>query len=526
MISENAMIQGQQLWPRTDRLVLYLTVSLTGAAIMMLELLGTRIIGPFYGVGLFVWSSLISVTLIALALGYFLGGLLADRIPHFRLSHIVILAALCSSLIPVCSRPVLEATNSLGIRGGSFASALILFTTPLTFLGMVGPQVIKLTVHQLDEVGTTSGVVYAISTIGSVLGTLFLGFFLLPAVGSSLVIYGVSIGLAGLSILLASFEHRRWGLSSKYGLLFVIGTACSAIVFLKSSAPQAHAHNFQVRYEAESVYGWVRVVDEHDRHARWLLSDSSVLSVTQEGQQHAIFSYLRLIDTLPLIYPQISEALLIGLGGGHLVGSLDQYDITTDAIEIDPKVVEAARNYFDFEPTGRLIVDDARHAIRKLDKQYDLIIHDSFTGGSMPVHLLSMEVLTDLRRLLKEDGILALVFVGFTQGEESLATASVCRTVEAVFPHQRVFVSRPGKNFNDLIFLASNHPIHIDSMNEPTPKHQETLNWMLDREQEFDCNDGLVITDDFNPLENLQITKTEAYRQLLVERVGIDLLLR
>jgi spermidine synthase len=232
-----------------------------------------------------------------------------------------------------------------------------------------------------------------------------------------------------------------------------------------------------------------------------------------------------MLDTLPFMHPQGRKALLIGLGGGYLVGSLYRHGIATDAIEIDPKVVEAARSYFDFEPTGALIVDDARYAIRKLDEQYDLIIHDSFTGGSMPVHLLSAEMLEDLRRLLRNDGLLALVFVGFAQGEEARAAASVYRTLGQVFAHRRVFVTRPGENFNDFVFLAAERPIDIDPARASTPEGQSALEWMLVHEQGMDESQGVLITDDFNPLESMQIAKAEAYRQMLLERVDVDLLM-
>lgn len=162
-----------------SRSVLYLTVTLTGAAVMILELLGTRIIGPFYGVSLYVWSSLIAVTLIALALGYFLGGRLADRYPSVRLTHIIQASALTTVIIPILTGPILRATDSLGLRAGAFASAFFLFTLPLTALAMVGPYVIKRATHDLSGVGTAAGSVYAISTVGSVAGTLLLGFFLL-----------------------------------------------------------------------------------------------------------------------------------------------------------------------------------------------------------------------------------------------------------------------------------------------------------------------------------------------------------
>ncbi|MGZ8919276.1 MAG: fused MFS/spermidine synthase, partial [Methylobacter sp.] len=146
---------------------LYLTIFLTGASVMVIELLGTRMIAPFYGTSLYVWSSLISVTMIALALGYFVGGRWADRTKRTGLSLIIALAALFTLLIPWATRFVLMATDPLGLRAGAFLSALVLFSPSLTMLGMVGPFAIKLSTSRLDGIGSSSGNIYAVSTIGS-----------------------------------------------------------------------------------------------------------------------------------------------------------------------------------------------------------------------------------------------------------------------------------------------------------------------------------------------------------------------
>src|SRR5512147_2463881 len=130
--SQRPMQNNSETRASAGTAVLYGTVTITGAAVMILELLGTRIIGPFYGVSLYVWSSLIAVTLIALALGYFIGGHFADRFPGIRLGHVVLFSALTTMLIPFLSGPVLLLTNSLGLRAGAFVSALLLFTFPLT----------------------------------------------------------------------------------------------------------------------------------------------------------------------------------------------------------------------------------------------------------------------------------------------------------------------------------------------------------------------------------------------------------
>ena len=265
-------------------LMLYSTVIITGAAVMMIELLGTRIIGPFYGVSLIVWSSLISVTLMALAIGYFTGGKLADSAGPVRLSHIVLFAALFTGVIPVVSEPVQSATDFLGLRAGALISALILFTIPLALLGMVGPFVIKMAAHRLDEVGTTAGSVYAVSTVGSVIGTLFLGFYLLPVAGTRMVIMAVSLTLLGLALSLSIYEYKRQRVSISTSVWVVV---CIVAAFVIVAASQLYANkqykNYKVLSDAESHYGWVRVVDHSQEAIRLLLSGSSVDCVVASG---------------------------------------------------------------------------------------------------------------------------------------------------------------------------------------------------------------------------------------------------
>lgn len=191
------------------RLGLLITVMISGASVMVIELLGTRLIAPFYGTSLYVWSSLISVTMVALTLGYFIGGRWSDSAKRTGLSLIIALAAFLTLMIPWLTRPVLLATDSLGLRGGAFVSALILFLPSLMMLGMVSPFAIKLSTSQLDSVGNSSGTIYAVSTLGSVFGTLILGLFLFPLFGSREILITTSLILFVLAIAIGLIERRQ-----------------------------------------------------------------------------------------------------------------------------------------------------------------------------------------------------------------------------------------------------------------------------------------------------------------------------
>ena len=507
-----------------SKIWLYFIVFLTGASVMVIELLGTRLIAPFYGASLYVWSSLISVTMIALAVGYFVGGRWADRAQRSGLSLIIALAALFTLLIPWVARPVLLMTDPLGLRGGAFTSALVLFFPSLTLLGMVGPFAIKLATSQLDGVGSSSGTIYAVSTLGSVIGTLLLGFFLFPWVGSRQILVSLGLLLFVLAVTVAVFEQKRFGKTIAVlpcTILALVGLCLVPKIVGAGHVPPDG--RFSVLSERESLYGYVRVIEQSSRDLRFLTSDASMIGAANISDGANRLTYQDIVALIPTIKPSIKKALLIGQGAGHVAMTLrDKHGIVTDTLEIDPAVAQAATDYFGFKPNGKAIVGDARYEIRHLTGPYDLIIHDCFTGGSEPSHLLTIETLQQLQGLLAPQGIVALNFVAFGQGEGQQALASVSKTVAQVFANQSLFVSEPGEDFNDYIFLASSQPIDLASSSLNT----EQVDWLNKRKFTVDASNGIVLTDNLNPLEHLQTRKSEHYRHVLVDWFGNDLLVR
>lgn len=507
------------------RIGLYLTVFITGASVMVIELLGTRLIAPFYGASLYVWSSLISVTMIALAIGYFLGGRWADRAKHTGLSLIVGLSGLLTLLIPWLNRPVLLLTDPMGLRAGAFVSALILFLPSLTMLGMASPFAIKLVASKLEGVGNSAGSIYAVSTVGSVIGTLVLGFFLFPLVGSREVLIGTGLLLVVLAVAVALYEQKQ--LAFKHAVWPCLLLAASAMALLPqiigSGQAYREANGYQVVSEQESLYGWVRVIDKKAEDLRLLSSDASVIGAASLSDGLNRLTYQDIVGLIPTIKPDIKKALIVGLGAGHMAGVLhDRYGITTDTLEIDPAVADAARRFFGYKPSGQAIVGDGRYEIRRLKGPYDLIIHDCFTGGSEPAHLLTVETLQQLKGLLSEQGILAVNFVAFAEGEHRDALASVAKTIAEVFPERSTFISEPGKNFNDFIFLASRQAIQLENT-RLSPRQSA---WLNERRIQVDESRGVLLTDNLNPIEHLQTAKAEHYRHFIVEWLGEELLVR
>ncbi|WP_347986718.1 fused MFS/spermidine synthase [Methylomonas sp. AM2-LC] len=504
---------------------LFVTVFLTGASVMVIELLGTRMLAPFYGTSLYVWSSLISVTMIALALGYYIGGRWADSAKRTGLALIIAMAGLLTLMIPWLTRPILLATDPLGLRAGAFASALILFSPSLTLLGMVGPFAIKIATSRIENIGNSVGSFYAISTLGSVVGTMLLGFFLFPMLGSREILVGTGILLFVLAFIVALLERNKLGTSvaiTPIAILIALGLSIMPKIVGAGHVFKGGS-NFQIQSEHESLYGWVRVIDQPAKDLRLLTSDASAIGATSIATGGNRLTYQDIVGLIPAIKPNMKRALVIGLGVGHMAKVLyERYGIVTDTLEIDPAVSDAATQYFGFKPTGKAIIGDARYEIRHLSGPYDLIIHDCFTGGSEPSHLLTVETLKQLQSLLTEQGILSLNFVAFSQGDKQASLASVAKTIAAVYPHQTTFISEPGKDFNDFIFLASDQVLDLEAKSLQPAQ----VNWLKDRVFAVDQSKGMVLTDNFNPLEHMQTQKAEHYRNMIVELLGPRLLVR
>ena len=508
---------------RLQRLVVYSAVAINGAAVMALELLGTRIVGGFYGTSLFVWGALISVTLVAMAVGYVIGGALAKRLALPIASAV---ASVLVALVPPLARTVLAATDGLGARSGALTSAALLFFLPIAALSMTGPVAISLLLKDVERSGKVSGTTLALSTAGSVVGTLLLAFILLPVMRTTVVIDGLAgILLAQAVVLWVSLSRPTRKREAIALLVCAIGTGGAWAQRLRATPETSR---FDVRFEKENHYGRLRVVDDQVMSIRWMLQDSSLISAARRGDPRPVFEYLNLVEALLGLAPAAKSALVVGLGAGHVPRTFEGYGLEVDSIEINPAVVEAAKEYFGFAPHGRVVVGDARFEVRHLGRQYDFIVHDCFSGGTVPPHVLSLEMMEELRARLADDGILVTSFFGDTTGEDSRAAKTLLKTLQAAFPYVRVLVPRPDTQPIDIAFVASRKPIELGHLR---PEWYRTATAGLLAQQlgeleiSIDARDAEVALDDFNPLDLYQAKRAERYRAFLVEKLGVGLFL-
>ena len=489
---------------------------------MILEVLGTRFISPYFGVTVYVWTALIFVTLISLAAGYYCGGALADRHPAAAIvSSATIGAAMVILLIPSFAPFVLPFTNSWGVRWGSLVSALVLFGPPLFLLAMVGPCAVKVRAASLGQVGFSVGSLYGISTVGSCLGTLLTAYVLIPTMRTYSILYLVGICLAATAglYLLITRKSREPAIA---GVVLAIGL----IRLLASLQPaKDEDEDIQVRFQANSVYGKVQVVDDALHRVRWLMSDCSVEGAEYLNSKATLYPFLRMIEAVRFLNPSGKRALSIGLGTGEVPKLLGAAGIPTDVVEINPNVVRAAKEFFGFEPSGKLYIEDGRRFLKREDRKYDFVVHDTFTGGAVPFHLLSQQVFEDTRRILSEDGVFCLVFVGYFGGEKALPARSIFRTISKVYPYVRV-VADPddAADPSNMIFFASAKPLNWKPA-EWTGLSKHTRERLENQQITVVASEGIVITDELNPLDLWQVDKSENYRKWILQEFPTDVLI-
>jgi len=490
----------------------YPTVFVTGAAIMVLELLGARVLAPYYGSSLFVWSSLITVTLVALAIGYWLGGVVADRRPRPALLYAIIaLAGLATAVIAPTRGPVLQATDALGLRGGSLSSAFILFTAPLLLLGMVSPFAVKLSTVSLGRLARTAGRLYSVSTAGSFVGTLAAGFLLIPTFEVRTILLGIAIALVAVSLVF--FALLRRGRPST-----VTAALLAAIVVLTPGSQGTRALGDTVLVAKEpSFYGEIRIVDKGP--LRFLLVDGGMQSAIDTRNGLCALEYPYVIETLAYrLRPEGSRALVIGLGAGVIPDAMASWGVTSDVVEIDPKIVAVARKHFGFDPSDHAVhVGDGRRLLEETSERYDYVIIDAFAGEMVPVHLLSREAFASARAAMEPGGILILNYVGYREGPQSRVAMSIAETLRAVFDSVEVFAAGTRGEYGGNVFVASDAPIDVGAATRagplPFPVHEvirESVTTI--RPSNLPGGPAIVFTDDHNPIDLWDVTGREHWR--------------
>ena len=440
---------------------LYLVVSIAGAAVLAIEILGTRVLGPFYGVSLFLWSALITATLAALSLGYWWGGRWADAGPRpARLGALLAAAGAWLLLVPWIRQPVLAHLEPLGLRAAVLVAASVLFVPPLALLGMVTPYAVRLATSNLEHVGRTAGNLFAVSTIASVASALATGFFLIPNVGVSRLLLLVGIVLQiGAAAAFRADRARRRAVASGLAAAIALAAAAAAHSGVGSGEAAVPAGGDRRLALRESPYAEIEVRDW--KEFRYLLIDGGTHTVVVPGTWAPRHRYVAALEVAKFLFPAPGKLAVVGLGGGSVVKNFARDGWSVDAVEIDPAVTEVAREYFGLAPAeARVIHMDGRRFLRTATTAYDLIVLDAFGSSAIPFHLVTRECFELAAARLVAGGVLA-VNVEAVGWHDAIVTA-MAATLGQVFAQVVALpTAEPPDALGNVVLLAGNRDLEF-----------------------------------------------------------------
>jgi spermidine synthase len=500
--------------PHIPRWFLLATALITGALVMAMEILGSRLLAPVFGNSLFVWGALIGVILAAMSSGYAFGGWLSDRYSAGTvLASLLLFSGSWTFLVAWGNQPVLFQIEKLiqDPRWGPSLAATVLLGPPAFGLSGILPALLRLAVADMEHLGRQTGRMIALSTVGSLVGTWGTAFFLLSWIGSqSLMAWlgGIQLGF-GLLWLIRSRASRP--------LALILALACS--IALGALALHPIQKLSSPIYQEDSPYQQVRI--REDQLFRYLVLDRTFHAVMWKSDPLPLFlPYSQLMVASLALAQEPKRGLILGHGGGSLAKWLAQYwpELELDVVEFDPVVVRMAEEYFDYHPPANhhIAVKDGRAFLNGTEHTYDVIWVDAFARHMIPFHLTTLEFFATLRAHLNADGVIAVNLSSSGEGGDIDRASAVVQTMKRSFPVLETFaVKGPWQTeqtkAENLIFFGGK-PIETGSPDRIVAKVAEmAMNRQVPMEAIALLNGrratpwpvGVELSDDFAPYDLL-----------------------
>lgn len=411
---------------------LYLLVFTVGACTMGTEIAGARLLAPYFGDSTIVWANTIAVVLVALSVGYWLGGRLADRRPDlWTLCRAVLGGAVLIALIPFFARPFLGASVdafdqiSIGGFAGSLVGVLVLLAVPVMVMGSVSPWAIRIAMDRVESSGEVAGRLYAISTAGSLVGTMVSALVTIPLLGTqrTFLVFALAVALVA-AVGAAGWKWSAVPASVAVAILFPVGT-------IKASGPG------EILFEAETTHQYARVVELEDGERRLELNEGQAIHSIYRPGEYLVGNYWDEGLVLPFVTSDRppSRIAILGNAAGTMARAYGHFFPRTrvDAVEIDGELTELGRKYFDLRnPRMRVFDEDARPWLRQADGEYDVIVVDAYHQPYIPFYLATREFFELARDRLAPGGVV-LINVGHPEGSDDLERA-LTRTMGTALP--------------------------------------------------------------------------------------------
>ena len=498
--------------------LLNVVVFVSGAVLMGLEIVGSRVLAPYFGSSIFVWGSLISVVMTALSVGYYWGGWLSAREPSYaRLLTLLCIPGILIFFLPFIYPTVNEwvASVDFGIRLNPLIACSITFLLPGIFLGTISPYVIRLAATQLSTVGSTAGTLYAVSTCGSIFGTLLTAFYLIPLMGVSNIIHFLGVILVFLSLVLVPLIKVR-----KVSMARAVTTLSVIMGCITMSWTPVIWARMKTLLEKDTFYHHIRI--EEDDEARYMYFDRTLQSAMNLKDPTALRLIYSRYTSLGLAFrPDAKKILIIGLGGGSIPKKLQKEfpSLEVDVVEIDPEVIQMAKNQFNVRDGKnlRLYAQDGRLFLTRTTNLYDIILIDAYYADAMPFHLATREFFELAQRKLTSNGIIVANLISAVTGPSGKIARAFVKTQRQTFPQTYVFAARRPDNVSidtiqNVIVIATKDKQRLDI--KEIVKRATALDRGLFPDPISDISvayyDGAlpdqdvpVLTDDYAPTDNL-----------------------
>jgi spermidine synthase len=413
---------------RTRSVTLGTLVFTAGIGSMATEISAARLLAPYFGASTIVWANVIGIVLGSLAVGYWLGGRLADRRPDRRtLGWVVVSGAALIAAIPFASRPLLDLAVqgldqvSTGAAVGSFFGTLVLFAPPVVLLGMVAPYAIRLWIADVRAAGEVAGRVFALSTAGSLLGTFLPALLTIPLLGTQRTMLAAAAVIAGGAALLVGPPGA------------VVALGLLALLAIPPGAIKAQAGTI---YEHESRYQYIQVVQRGGVRYLYLNEGIAAHSVWRRDTVLTGGEWDMFLVLPPLVGHPARRVAILGNAGGTTARAFGVFypGASVDGVELDPAVTAVGRRYFGLgnNPRLRIFTGDARPFLRRTRTRYDLILVDAYRPPYVPFYLATREFFQLVRSRLRPGGV-AAVNVATVPGDHRLAEG-IAGTMATVFP--------------------------------------------------------------------------------------------
>ena len=481
---------------------LEITVFFSGALTMILELIAARVLSPYVGSSNLIWTTIIGIMLISMSIGYWFGGRVADKNKENDikiLSNYLLISAIATSIIPILEVIFIDVLSQLSsnLIFVAIICATVTFGIPSFLLATVSPIAVKIKNNSMDHIGATSGKISSLSTIGSIFGTFFAGFILIPNLGVRNIILGCSILLWILSVYLFNKKDKKYYILMIVELLVIIGLNVLGGYLFKIENPE-------ITRDVDSEYSriWVTNLNVEENTYKTLQVDTGLESYINQETGEMGATYLYYYDLFEYYNKEANDALMIG-GAAYTypMHYLKKYENKTiDVVEIDEKMTQIAEEEFGLDknnPNLGLITQDGRSYLNYNEKKYDTVFIDAFKGLNAPFELTTYEAMQKVYDSLDENGTVITNIISAIEGKDADFIKYEYSTYKAVFDDVKVYQVNSNHSPEEkqnliLVGIKGNGNINTDK--------EEEYGELLSNEIKDFTSDKPVITDDYAPI--------------------------